>query len=343
MCQQGTLDSYCSGPRVTFEIYQSTPCPFHDRNFPSTVIMEDKSSTHVCQSFLQSCGSKKRLPTLKRSLLYKGLFCHPSPRLRSTFETFYCSIDLIHGPQFPLTRSMNVMVRALTNSQHMQGTFEISQAALICSSAAHNSFFLTGIWNQHTTQGFYFSGWDLIRQQTLNHIMHSLYGNTRLIIDHTSTGISGRAVVDLCSLIPQEETQIPNNLIRSPSFFWHRSFAISCSESNPLTTTPIKCIALYAKQSSRTGRRVKHLHPNGSCSFTKKPKAKIIRRIREFNNLVSCRPPPPRGAPGTPATGYEECPQFVERVKVEPIGAPSSVGYVVVPTEVGVDTANNNG
>ena len=118
----------------------------------------------------------------------------------------------------------------------------------------------------------------------------------------------------------------PPPLNHSSQACYSRSLLLSYRHSsnlqspNPLITTPIQCTALSANPSTRTGRRVKFFSRAGEAIFHKKAKHNKFHGIKEFNNSTHRRSPPPRGAPGTPPRGYEECPQHDKVAKEVPRG-----------------------
>ena len=145
-------------------------------------------------------------------------------------------------------------------------------------------------------------GWDLVRQASLNKLMHSIYGNTTLRIQSKDSDLQAVAVLKLDNLIP------PNN---QPAFQYSRDLLLSfrnpdtVAESHILTTTQFHSTSSSAKPCFRTGRRRKILLPSGDFFF-KKTKRRGIHRIHEFTHQTG-QLPPPRGAPGAPRS-HEECP-----------------------------------
>ena len=216
---------------------------------------------------------------------------------------------------------MKAKVQALISSAKAVDAFEIFEFyhSLFCSAAETTC--KDGIWIKPSpTSGSQLNlGWEIFLQASLNKLMHSLNGNTKLVLDHNSSGLCASAILSLDSLIPP-----PASLTFSAATY-SRDFLLSCrslfkgQDHDPLITTQVQCTAPSADPSKRTGRRIRMFSSNGAVFFRKKPKQKT-RGIREFNNSTQRRSPPPRGAPGTPPRGYEECPQHTKVAKEVPRG-----------------------
>ena len=145
-------------------------------------------------------------------------------------------------------------------------------------------------------------GWDLVRQASLNKLMHSINGNTTLRIQLKDSSLQSVAVLKLDTLIPPSS---------QPAFQYSRDLLLSFRKRNTplehytLTTTQFHSSSSSAKPYFRTGRRRKILLPSGDF-FCKKTKRRRIHRIKELTHQTG-RLPPPRGAPGAPRS-HEECP-----------------------------------
>ena len=202
--------------------------------------------------------------------------------------------------------SMGVKKRALS-------TLTSSEFALPCTNSAS----AVGIWIW-TSNFISPSGWDIVKQSSLNKHMHSKFGNTRLHLDQNSTELTDCAILSLDQLIPPSQVHQKYTV---QDLLYLRPNSRDTISVNLLTTTLVSSLELSADHTGRKGRRIKHFNPQGVPVLYKKPKVGHNQRIKEFKNLTQCRTPPPRGAPGTHFQGYEECPLPTQEAKAKPRGA----------------------
>ena len=242
----------------------------------------------------------------------RSLQSQPVSELIGTFEISKEAVNSFHGPQLPLTWSMKVRMQALTSFVKAVDAFEISAASHSLFRFPAETSCKDGIWIKPKLDKAIPNpsslGWDCFLQAHLNKLMHSLNGNTRIALDHNSLGLCARAILCLDELVPAPPLNHSSQACYSRSLLLSYRHSSNLQSPNPLITTPIQCTALSANPSKRTGRRVKFFSRAGEAIFHKKAKHKKFHGIKEFNNSTHRRSPPPRGAPGTPPRGYEECP-----------------------------------
>ena len=179
-------------------------------------------------------------------------------------------------------------MQALFSFDQVADTFEISKDNHYPRSSCTNSSGLDGTRIQHGIKDNGASGWEVILQSSRNKLMHSINGNTRLILDHN--------LLNLNSFLPYPRNQLGQYYSRSTLLSFRCTSTQDENHTLP-TATPILCFAPSADPP------IKIFSNTGQVFFNKKPKSHRPHPIREFKNSAMSRSPPPRGVPGTPSWG----------------------------------------
>ena len=152
---------------------------------------------------------------------------------------------------------MKAKVQALISFAKAVDAFEIYEFyhSLFCCAAETTC--KDGIWIKliPTSESQLNLGWEIFLQANLNKLMHSLNGNTKLVLDHNSSGLCARAILSLDSLIPP-----PASIIFSTATY-SRDFLLSCRSlckgqtQDPLITTQLQCTAPSADRGQEEGSK----------------------------------------------------------------------------------------
>ena len=195
----------------------------------------------------------------------------------------------------------------------------------------------------HTAQ----DGWSLVLQRGRNAALHSLNGNTKLLITPLGPHLQAKAQLQLSTLIPPSQS---SPQIAQPTPQYHRSFLLRLQTQlkTPSVTVPFLPSTLvnrsllpvqsipqaqgsaHTAPPSRSGRRIKYQTPKGTFvvyrSKKKKNKTRFHTSIQNSRiknlNLEKSRTPPPRGVPGA-ILASEECSPPKGGAKVGARGAES--------------------
>ena len=131
-------------------------------------------------------------------------------------------------------------------------------------------------------------GWGLVRQASLNKLMHSINGNTTLRIQLEDSVLQSVAVLQLDTLIPPS---------CQPAFQYSRDLLLSfrtlntAHEYHTPTTTQFHSSSSSAKPYIRTGRRRKILLPSGNFSLRKQNAEEFAELKNSHTKLADHRLP----------------------------------------------------